>query len=39
MQADLAKVLEHCVTLYPNLKIAYLTCDGFRHYTGFEPHV
>ena len=39
MKADLAKVLRRCVQIYPNLKIAYLTCDGFRHYTGFEPHV
>lgn len=39
MQRDLVKVLEHCVHLYPNLKIAYLTCDGFRHFTNFEPHV
>jgi hypothetical protein len=39
MQRDLTKVLEHCVKLYPNLKIAYLTCDGHRHFTGFEPHV
>jgi len=39
MNADLAKVLQHCVKIYPNLKIAYLTCDGFRYYTGFEPHV
>jgi hypothetical protein len=39
MQRDLARVLEHAVQVYPNLKIAYLTSDGFRHYTGFEPHV
>ena len=39
MQADLAKVLRHCVGLYPNLKIAYLTSDGFRHFTGWEPGV
>jgi len=39
MQQDLARVLEQCVRLYPNLRIAYLTCDGFRHFTGFEPHV
>lgn len=39
MERDLHKVLAHCVTVYPNLKIAYLTCDGFRHYQGFEPHV
>jgi len=39
MQQDLATVLEHAVRLYPNLKVAYLTCDGFRQYTGFEPHV
>jgi hypothetical protein len=39
MQQDLTKVLAHAVKVYPNLKIAYLTCDGFRHYTGFEPHV
>jgi hypothetical protein len=39
MQADLAALLEHCVKLYPNLKIAYLTSDGLRHYTCFEPHV
>ena len=39
MQRDMATVLEHCVKLYPNLKIAYITADGFRHFTGFEPHV
>jgi hypothetical protein len=39
MQADMEAVLAHCLTLYPNLKIAYLTSDGKRHYTGFEPHV
>jgi len=39
MQRDLVKVLKHCLEVYPNLKIAYLTCDGFRHFTGFEPHV
>jgi hypothetical protein len=39
MQRDLITVLEQCVQVYPNLKIAYLTCDGFRHFTGFEPHV
>ncbi|MBI5724951.1 MAG: hypothetical protein HZA50_13405 [Planctomycetes bacterium] len=39
MQKDLATVLEHCVKTYPNLKIAYLTCDGLRHFSGFEPHV
>lgn len=39
MQQDMAAVLAHCLRLYPNLRVAYLTCDGFRHYTGFEPHV
>ncbi len=39
MQRDLGEVLAHCVSIYPNLRIAYLTCDGFHHYTGFEPHV
>jgi len=39
MQRDLARVLGHCVEVWPNLRIAYLTCDGFRHFTGFEPHV
>lgn len=39
MQADMAKVLRHLVGLYPNLKIAYLTADGFRHFTGWEPQV
>jgi hypothetical protein len=39
MEQDLAKVLHHAVEVFPNLKIAYLTCDGFRHYTNFEPHV
>ena len=39
MQKDLATVLAHCIQIYPNLKVAYLTCDGFRHFTGFEPHV
>ena len=39
MEADIAAVLAHCVKLYPNLRLAYLTSDGFRHFTGFEPHV
>lgn len=39
MQSDLAKVLSHAIQVYPNLKIAYLTSDGFRYYRGFEPHV
>jgi hypothetical protein len=39
MRRDLADVLGHCVKTYPNLRIAYLTCDGLRHFTGFEPHV
>jgi len=39
MRNDLADVLMHCRKLYPNLRIAYLTADGNRHYTGFEPHV
>ena len=39
MHQDLGAVLAHCVKTYPNLRVAYLTCDGFRHYTGFEPHV
>ena len=39
MERDLEKVLAYCVERFPNLRIAYLTCDGFRHYTGFEPHV
>ncbi len=39
MQRDLATVLKHCLEVYPNLKIAYLTCDGLRHFTNFEPHV
>jgi hypothetical protein len=39
MKEDLAKVPQHVLTVYPNVKLAYLTCDGFRHFTGFEPHV
>lgn len=39
MQQDMATVLAHCLRLYSNLRVAYLTCDGFRHYSGFEPHV
>jgi hypothetical protein len=39
MQKLVAELLEHCVRLYPNLKIAYLTCDGLRYYIGLEPHV
>ncbi len=39
MQQDLAKVLTYSLQIYPNLKIAYLTSDGFRYYRGFEPHV
>lgn len=39
MQAALQAVLQKCATLYPNLKIAFVTCDGLRHFTGFEPHV
>ncbi|HET7089330.1 MAG TPA: hypothetical protein VFL17_11805 [Anaerolineae bacterium] len=39
MQRDLAKVLGYAIQVYPNIKIAYLTSDGFRHFRGFEPHV
>lgn len=39
MQADLAVVLQHAQKTWPNLKVAYLTCDGLRRFTGFEPHV
>lgn len=39
MQKDMTTVLQHCVKLFPNLKIAYQTSDGFRHFTGWEPHV
>jgi len=39
MQKDMRTVLAHCAALYPNLKIAYLTCDGLRYHTGCEPHV
>jgi hypothetical protein len=39
MQRDLVKVLNHCLHLYPNLRLAYITADGFRHFTNFEPHV
>lgn len=39
MQRCLSTVLAHCVSLFPNLRVAYLTCDGLRHYTGYEPHV
>jgi len=39
MERSLGLVLEHCVKTYPNLRIAYLTCDGLRHFTRFEPHV
>ncbi|MBI3832177.1 MAG: carbon-nitrogen family hydrolase [Planctomycetes bacterium] len=39
MQRAMVTVLAHCVKLFPNLKLAYLTCDGLRHYTNFEPHV
>jgi len=39
MQRDMAVVIEHCLKTYPNLWLAYLTCDGFRHFTNFEPHV
>jgi hypothetical protein len=39
MEADLATVLAHALQTYPNVKLAYLTADGFRHFTDFEPHV
>jgi len=39
MRRDLAEVLAHCTKTFPNLKIAYLTADGLRRFTGFEPHV
>jgi hypothetical protein len=39
MQGDLAAVLGHVVKEYPNVKVAYLTADGLRRFTGFEPHV
>ena len=32
-------MLEHAAKTYPNLKVAYLTSDGLRRFTGFEPHV
>ncbi|MCZ7646828.1 MAG: carbon-nitrogen family hydrolase [Planctomycetota bacterium] len=39
MRDKMLVVLQRCAAAYPNLKLCYLTCDGFRHYTGFEPHV
>lgn len=39
MKGDLIKVLRHALEIWPHLKLAYLTSDGFRHFTGFEPHV
>jgi hypothetical protein len=39
MQRDVATVLAHCVSLYPNLRMAYLTTDGLRQFSGMEPHV
>lgn len=39
METDLAAVLAHAAETWPNLKVAYLTADGLRRYTGFEPHV
>ena len=39
MQSDLDTVLAHVVKTYPNVKLAYLTADGFRHFTNFEPQV
>lgn len=39
MQSALHDVLKRCVEKLPNLKLAYLTSDGFRQFTGFEPHV
>ncbi len=39
MRDDLAAVLRHVQTLYPNLKMVYLTSDGLRRFTGFEPDV
>lgn len=39
MQRDLDKLLAYCVARFPHLQIAYLTSDGLRHFTGFEPHV
>jgi hypothetical protein len=39
MARDLGRVLEHVVRQYPNTRIAYLTSDGLRHHTGYEPHV
>ena len=38
MKAAVAKVLNHCIDEFPNLKIAYLTSDGLRHFSGLEPH-
>lgn len=39
MQRDVATVLAHCVKIYPNLRICYLTTDGLRQFSGMEPHV
>jgi hypothetical protein len=39
MRDDLAAVLRHAAEKFPNLKVVYLTSDGLRRYTGFEPHV
>lgn len=39
MRHDLETLLGRVAELCPNLKLAYLTADGFRHHTGFEPHV
>lgn len=39
MERDVAAVLAHSLEVYPNLRVAYLTTDGSRHFTGMEPHV
>ncbi len=39
MQKDMVTVIGHVLKLYPNVRIAYITADGFRHFTNFEPHV
>lgn len=38
IQENLATVLARFTKDYPNLKIAYLMSDGFRHYSGVEPY-
>lgn len=39
IRRDFGTVVARFARDYPNIKIAYLMSDGFRHHSGAEPHV